>query len=93
MKMRPIKDILLETRAPSAEQVRQAFQDTNNKHTAVLCVKALMDMGDTGGSREQYIDDMLKVVKGYFPRSLPHYIRVYLKAKVNARPAQLSLFN
>lgn len=91
--MRPIKDILLETRAPSAEQLRWAFENTDHKHTVIQCVDALASMGDTGGSREQYIDDMLKVVKGYFPRSLPHYIKVYLKAKVNARPAQLSLFN
>jgi len=94
MKFRPIKDILLETRAPSSEHLRRAFQDTDNKTKAFDCMEALERMGDRGGSREQYIDDLLKVAYEYYPnRKLSAFIHAYLKARVNSRPAQLSLFN
>ena len=94
MKKRPIKDILLETRAPSAEQLRWAFETTDHKQTVSACIEAISNMGDTGGSREKYIDDLLKVVEGFFPRhKMPYFVKIYMQAQVNGRPAQLSLFN
>ena len=44
--------------------------------------------------RTRYIDDLLKVAYEYYPnRKLSAFIHAYLKARVNSRPAQLSLFN
>lgn len=96
MKERPIKDVIVETTVVPDGKLHQAFWSDVNRHnpqTLVRCMKELRSMPDTGGSREQYVDDMLEVAnRHYRGMKVPHYIRVYMQVQVNARPSQLSLF-